>query len=78
MSKFVVDIGLEFSSYVYAAEFVDVVQDNIVKNFTDFGLEWDIQFSVTILNEISSEMHNIMNIPGTLSFEQYTVMPFKS
>ena len=69
MNKFVVDIGLEFSSYVYEAEFVNLAQDNVVKNFTDFGLEWEIQFSVTILNEISSEIHNIVYIPGKLSVE---------
>ena len=81
MNKFVVDIeyiGLEFSSYTYQAELMNLAQDNVVKNFTDFGLEWEIQFSVTILNEISSEMHNIVYIPGTLSFEQFTVMCFKS
>ena len=67
MNKFVVDIGLEFSSYVYEAELVNLAQDNLVKNFTDFGLEWEIQFTATILNEISSDLHNIMYIPGTLS-----------
>ena len=74
MNKFVVDIGLELSSYTYQAEFMNLAQDNVVKNFTDFGLEWEIQFSVTILNETSSEMHNIVYIPGTLAFEQFTVM----
>ena len=76
MNKFVVDIGLELSSYTYQAEFMNLTQDNVVKNFTDFGLEWEIQFSVTILNETSSEMHNIVYIPGTLAFEQFTVMCF--
>jgi hypothetical protein len=56
---------LEFSSYAYEAAFVILAQDNVVKNFTDFGLEWEIQFTVTILNEISSDLHNIMYIPGT-------------
>ena len=78
MNKFVVAIGLELSSYAYEAAFVILAQDNVVKNFTDFGLEWEIQFSVTILNEISSEMHSIVYITGTLSFEQFTVMCFKS
>ena len=76
MNKFVVDIGLELSSYTYQAEFMNLAQDNVVKNFTDFGLEWEIQFSVTIINETSSEMHNIVYIPGTLAFEQFTVMCF--
>ena len=61
----VANIGLEFSSYAYEAAFVILAQDNVVKNFTDFGLEWEIQFTVTILNEISSDLHNIMYIPGT-------------
>ena len=66
LNKFVVaNIGLEFSSYAYEAAFVILAQDNVVKNFTDFGLEWEIQFTVTILNEISSDLHNIMYIPGT-------------
>ena len=66
MNKFVLAIGLEFSSYAYEAAFVNLAEDNVVKNFTDFGLEWEIQFTVTILNEISSDLHNIMYIPGTL------------
>ena len=73
MNKFVLAIGLEFSSYAYEAAFVYLAEDNVVKNFTDFGLEWEIQFTVTILNEISSDLHNIMYIPGTLSFEQYVL-----
>ena len=56
---------MEFSSYLYEVEFVDLIQDNIVKTFIDFGLEWDIQFTLTILNEISSDWHNIMYISGT-------------
>ena len=67
MNKFVLAIGLEFSSYAYEAKFLNLAEDNVVKNFTDFGLEWEIQFTVTILNEISSDLHNIMYIPGTLS-----------
>ena len=59
------DWPLEFSSYLYEVEFVDLIQDNIVKTFIDFGLEWDIQFTLTILNEISSDWHNIMYISGT-------------
>ena len=59
------DWPLEFSSYLYEVEFVNLIQDNVVKTFTDFGLEWDIQFTLTILNEISSDWHNIMYISGT-------------
>ena len=76
MTKFVSAIGVEFSSYAYEAKFIILAQDNVVKNFTDFGLEWEIQFTVTILNDISSGLHNIMYIPGTymtLSFEMYFV-----
>ena len=73
MNKFVSAIGLEFSSYAYEAPIVILAEDNVVKNFTDFGLEWEIQFILTILNEISSDLHNIMYIPGTLSFDQYCI-----
>ena len=62
---------MEFSSYVYEAEFVNLEQDNVVKTFPEFGLEWEIQFTLTILNEITSGWHNIMYIPGKLFFEQY-------
>ena len=57
-------------------EFVNLAQDNVVKTFTDFGLEWEIQFTVTILNEISSDYNNIMYISGTFSFEEYFVLTF--
>ena len=73
MNKFVLAIGLEFSSYAYEAKFLNLAEDNVVKNFTDFGLEWEIQITLTILNEISSDLHNIMYIPGTLSLEQYVL-----
>ena len=56
---------MELSSYVYEVELVNLAQDNVVKTFTDFGLEYDIQFTLTILNEISSDLHNIMYISGT-------------
>ena len=60
-----IDWQLEFSSYVYDVDFVNLAEDNIVKTFTDFGLEWEIQFTVTIPNEIYSDWHNIMYISGT-------------
>ena len=56
---------MELSSYVYEVELVNLAQDNVVKTFTDFGLEYDIQFTLTIVNEISSDLHNIMYISGT-------------
>ena len=66
-----IDWPSEFSSYVYEAEFVNLEQDNVVKTFTEFGLEWEIQFTLTILNEITSGWHNIIYISGKLFFEQY-------
>ena len=71
--KFLCNIAwpLEFSSYVYEAEFVNLEQDNVVKTFTEFGLEWEIQFTLTILNEITSGWHNIMYISGKLFFKEY-------
>lgn len=69
---------MEFSSYVYEAEFVNLEQDNVVKTFTEFGLEWEIQFTLTILNEITSGWrHNIMYIPGKMFTVLWNFVPHK-
>ena len=45
-----------------------------VKKFPNFGLEWEIQFSMTIINDFSSEDMPIMSITGKLHTGHFNLL----